>query len=210
MAPGGPYIGKVSILTNAPDGDREVTARVVVGPCEQGWCDSGWTCSAATHLCEPPQACAVSAECGAGDYCPPDVGYCQPSSTCVDDLACQGLGWQIAFACDLDRSTCDLASCDDDDACPQMAYCDEVGGWCIPSAACEFDQECVAWPFAQECDVPRQTCEPSECTDDSMCPSASYCSTFWEQCVVTSMCDTDLDCMGNGWQCDEDRNSCRP
>jgi hypothetical protein len=210
MQPGGPYIGKVQLFSSAPDGGREITAQLVVAPCEQGWCDQGWTCNFDSHYCEPPQACTAHDQCPIGQDCPPN-GFCEVTSLCSGDLDCQFV-WSPfgALTCNETRGTCELATCAIDEDCPTGSYCNESAGTCPISGTCASDDECFGSPFAYSCDLTRSSCEPAICAADVDCPSASYCSLFWQQCVTTNHCAGDVDCYPYGMQCDETRDACRP
>jgi hypothetical protein len=210
MQPGGPYVGKVQVFSSAPDGGRELTARLVVAPCEQGFCDQGWTCNLDSHFCEPPQACTTHDECPTGQDCSPD-GFCESTGPCSTDLDCQWV-WSPygALSCDQTRGTCELASCTADVDCPVGSYCNEATSLCPVSQTCTADDQCFGSPFAYACDLTRTTCVPATCAVDADCPAASYCSTFWSQCVATQHCAADIDCYALGMQCDEPRDACRP
>lgn len=211
MAPGGPYTGTVSVFSNAPDGSRQITARLVVSPCESGWCDAGWSCNPTSHFCEPPASCTSSDECPVGQDCPPPLGYCETSGLCSTDDDCQFV-WSPygQEQCNLARGTCELATCTADPDCPVASYCDENTGFCPYSGSCTDDSQCFGSPFAYECDIPRSSCRPTTCAVDNDCPVASYCSIFWGQCVSTAHCAADSDCYSLGMQCDEPRDACRP
>ncbi len=210
LPPGGPYTGRVDLFSSAPDGGRSVTARLVVGPCEQGWCDEGWTCNFDTHFCEPPQACATHDECPSGQHCPPALGYCEQSGSCTGPDDCFWSEWGV-MTCDTDRSTCELATCAADDDCPEASYCNESAGTCPFSGSCDNDDDCFgSGAFAFACDQARASCEPAVCSADPDCPAASYCSEFWGQCVETQHCTSDQQCYPMGLQCDEARDACVP
>jgi hypothetical protein len=212
MAPGGPYTGSVTMFSSAPDGGRTITARLVVSPCEQGWCNEGWTCSPTSHLCEPPATCSEDADCPGGQFCPPGGGFCQVSAVCSDDLDCQWVWSELGmFACNTERSTCELATCAADEECPIGSYCNEGTGYCARSAVCASDVDCFGGaPFAWQCDEVRQSCEPAVCAADPDCPAASYCSIFWGSCVTSAHCSSDVQCANLGMICDEPRDACRP
>jgi hypothetical protein len=210
MQPGGPYIGKVQLFSSAPDGGREITARLVVSPCEQGWCDQGWTCNFDSHFCEPPLACTTHDDCPVGQDCPPS-GTCEATSVCTSDPDCEFV-WSPygAMTCNEARGTCELATCAIDEDCPQGSYCNESAATCPISGTCSSDDQCFGSPFAFACDVTRSSCEPATCDADNDCPAASYCSLFWQQCVTTNHCANDDECYPYGMQCDEPRDACRP
>jgi hypothetical protein len=211
MAPGGPYIGTVSVLSNAPGGAQTLTARLSISPCESGFCTDGWECNFATHYCEPPLSCVDHDECPTGQHCPPELGYCEASGLCTTDADCEFV-WSPygALECDVTRGTCELAICASDVDCPIGSYCEEPIARCDEAGTCVDDSDCFGFPFAFECDTSRSSCRPAECVTDTDCPAASYCSTFWDLCVDTAHCDEDLDCYSMGMQCDEARDACVP
>jgi hypothetical protein len=211
LAPGGPYIAQVQLYGSAPGGDRFVTARLVVGPCSEWSCNDGWTCDPVSLLCEPPTSCDDHDDCATGQHCPPQVGYCMTSGTCSTDLDCEFVWSDFgALDCDVTRGTCELATCAADADCPTASYCEETTGFCPRSGRCFSDAECFGAPFAFACDEARESCAPAVCDVDTDCPIASYCSTFWHQCVQTGGCTVDADCYPLGLLCDEPRTTCRP
>ena len=215
LAPGGPYIGTVTLFSNAPGGSRDVTARLVVGPCEEAFCDQGWLCSGTTHLCEPPQACTHATDCPIGQDCEPETHLCQMSGMCMGDPDCQFV-WSPygATKCDIPRMTCELASCASDPDCPSGSYCDEPSGRCPVSSTCGSDAECFPnAAFAFKCDVARTSCIPALCTNDPDCPVGSYCDESNGQCLASQVCASDADCVPIGafsLTCDVPRTSCIP
>ncbi|HZI45967.1 MAG TPA: hypothetical protein VFD53_12135 [Ilumatobacter sp.] len=211
MQPGGPYTGTVSVFSNAPGGVRSITARLVVAPCESGWCSEGWTCNVSTHYCEPPQSCVDHDDCPIGQHCPPGAGTCEPSALCDVDGDCAFVfSPDGALTCDTVRGTCELASCAADPDCPVGSYCEETTALCPEAGTCFTDDDCFGWPYAFECDVERTSCQPAECAAHADCPAASYCSIFWGQCVSSAHCTADIDCYSHGMQCDETRDACMP
>jgi hypothetical protein len=163
IAPGGPYRGHVDIFSSAPDGYRRVEATLVVAPCEQGWCNESWTCNTTSHQCEPPPPCDEHGDCAVGQHCPPLAGYCETTTTCLQDTDCD-FWWSTwgALTCNEARTTCELATCAVDEDCPIASYCDEVAGTCPNSGWCTADDDC--WddpPIDFVCDEARQSCEPA-------------------------------------------------
>lgn len=163
IPPGGPYRGRVDIFSSAPDGFRQVTATLVVAPCEQGWCDEGWSCNTTSHYCEPPPPCDEHTDCAIGQHCPPLAGYCETTTTCLQDSDCElwGSAWG-ALTCNEARTTCELATCTVDEDCPISSYCDETAGTCPMSGWCLTDDDC--WdepPIDFVCDEARESCEPA-------------------------------------------------
>jgi hypothetical protein len=212
IQPGGPYIGHAYIFSNAPDGARTIEVSLVVGPCQNEWdCQQGWTCNFGTGFCEPPTACDTSDECPVGSYCLGAGSYCEPSGICGDDFDCGGAGsGSEAMECNVARTTCEPATCTADDECPLGSYCNEPAAVCPFSGTCSSDFDCFGWPFTFVCDPDRETCEPSSCTIDEECAVGSYCSEFWEACIESSVCTTDLECFQAGQVCDEARGTCEP
>lgn len=158
-----------------------------------------WTSGESCPDIGPGWECTANDDCAAGCFCS-DAGYCEEAGFCESAVDCPP-----GFTCDW-RDSCvpdTQTGCTSDSDCPDMSFCDEDSGYCIPSWECTTDAECGT---GYTCDS-RGTCIPTPCSSDADCEAGCYCDSG--ECVETGLCGDNAACPA-GMTCDLERYTCEP
>jgi hypothetical protein len=173
-------------------------------------CAPGLTCNNGSGVCERPQACTSSTQCGPppATFCDATTGFCaipnciNQGTTCSNGLVCsQGSGRCV---------TPGGAACTNDSACQPSEYCDIADQVC--RTGCRSNADCAS---GQNCNG-AHVCVGGGggggngdaqfgelCTDDADCQAPMFCGPLTSTCAEP--CSAPEDCIA----CNAVNGTCR-